>query len=112
MPPSPQARLGDMSMGHWVFAFKPMYFPPVPLVTASPDTMSCCIPACRVTDAAMPHFAFIYGFVPVPWIIHTPIAVSGSSECFINHLPAFRVGDSYGCGDIQAVGCPQNIVDG
>lgn len=107
--PAPQARIGDMSMGHWV---GPFYFPPVPLVTGSPDTFSCCIPASRVFDIAAPHFGWLYGIIPIPTFIHTPEAKTGSTQKFINFLPAFRVADLYYCGDIQAIGCPINPVGG
>src|ERR1035437_10872383 len=103
----PQARLGDFSMGHWVSIF---YFPPVPIVEASLDTLSCCINASRVGDAAAPHFAWIYGVIPLPSYIHDPIAETGSTEKFINELPAFRVEDNYDCGDTQAQGCEENLV--
>ena len=104
----PQARIGDFSMGHWI---GPFYFPPVPLVTGSPDDTSCCIPSCRVTDIASPHFGWLFGIVPIPPFIHTPVASSGSKSVFIDPmLEAFRVGDNYACGDIQAQGCHEKLV--
>ena len=105
----PQARIGDYSVGYWI---GPFYFPPVPLITGSPDTLSCCIPACRVTDEAEPHFGYLFGIIPIPAFIHTPVACDGSHECFIDCLPAFRVTDPYCCGDTQAEGCAEHIVGG
>jgi len=103
----PQARIGDMSMGHWV---GPFYFPPTPLIEGSPDTFSCCIPASRVTDAAAPHIGWLFGVIPIPAVIHYPKAATGAPCTFINELAAFRVEDEYDCGDIQAEGCPEHLV--
>jgi len=105
---NPQARIGDMSMGHWIGIF---YFPPTPLVEGSPVTFSCCIPASRVGDAAAEHFGWIFGIIPIPANKHTPTASTGAPCNFINFLPAFRVADNYACGDTQAVGCPEHLVD-
>ena len=102
-----QARIGDMSSGHWIGAF---YFPPVPLTEGSPDTFACGLPASRVGDSAAPHIAFIGGVVPFPPFKHTPKALTGSATTFINGRPAFRAGDKYDCGDIQLGGCPQVLV--
>ena len=105
-----QARVGDMSKGHWKTVLGiPYYFPPTPLVTGTSDTMSSGKPCCRVSDQAKPHVGHILG-VPVPWIKHTPKALTGSSSTKINGLPAFRVGDRYDCGDTQAQGDSKNIV--
>ena len=104
----PQSRIGDMSLGHWVGIF---YFPPTPLIEGSPDTFSCCIPASRVGDKAATHMAFIYGIIPLPAYTHDPEASTGAPCKFINHKAAFRVADSYDCGDTQAVGCPLELVD-
>lgn len=106
-PGKPQARIGDFSFGHWI---GPFYFPPTPLITGSPDTFSCCIPASRVTDMAAPHFAWFLGIVPIPAYIHNPMAITGAPCKFINYLPAFRVLDMYDCGDFQAMGCPEHLV--
>ena len=105
---APQARIGDFSTGHWEGIF---YYPPTPLITGSPDTFSCCINASRVTDVAKPHYGWMFGVVPFPLMIHQPVAATGAPCTFINFLPAFRVGDSYDCGDIQAEGCPVHLVD-
>lgn len=102
-----QSRIGDYSNGHWVGIF---YFPPTPLVTGSPDTFSCCISACRVTDKAKKHFAWIYGVIPLPAYYHNPEASTGAPCAYINCLDAFRVGDKYDCGDKQAQGCTENDV--
>lgn len=102
-----QSRIGDKSLGHWVSIF---YFPPTPLVTGSDDTMSCCIPACRVTDTATTHYAWIYGVVPLPAYTHTPEASVGAPTTFIDYLAAFRVLDTYDCGDTQAEGCTEHFV--
>jgi len=104
----PQARIGDMSMGHWVGVF---YFPPTPLIEGSPDTFSCCIPASRVGDAGAMHFAFMFGVVPFPAFQHKKKASTGAPCNFINNKAAFRVGDMYDCGDQQAVGCPEHLVN-
>jgi len=105
----PQARIGDSSMGHWIGIF---YFPPVKLKTGSPNDTSCCIPSCRVTDIAESHYAWIFGIVPLPPFTHDPVASTGSTTVLINNLPAFRVGDNYHCGDIQATGCIKKLVGG
>jgi len=102
-----QSRIGDLSYGHWIGIF---YFPPTPLVTGSPDSYSCCIAKCRVSDVAKPHFSHIFGVVPFPWFIHTPVAATGATETFVNMLPAFCVGDYYSCGDMQAQGCGMVLV--
>jgi len=104
----PQARIGDMSMGHWIGIF---YFPPTPLIQGSHDTTSCCIPASRVGDQAATHFAFIFGVVPFPVFQHAARKAATGAPCrFINNLPAFRVGDVYDCGDTQAMGCVLDLV--
>jgi len=105
-PGAPQARIGDISQGHWIGIF---YFPPTPLIEGSPDTLSCCLPASRVGDAAYPHFAFIFGVIPFPFFIHSLKAVTGDPTVFINYKNAFRVGDMYDCGDVQALGCVTNL---
>ena len=102
----PQARIGDKSLGHWIGIF---YFPPCTLTEGSPDTFSCCIPASRVGDAATKHFAFIFGIVPLPAFYHEPKASTGDPKVLINYKQAFRVGDSYNCGDTQAQGCETNL---
>lgn len=105
----PQSRIGDLSMGHWIGTF---YFPPTPLIEGSPDTFSCCINASRVGDKAAPHIGFLFGVVPIPAVIHdsSHVASTGDDEKLINDKEAFRVGDKYQCGDIQAVGCPLELV--
>ena len=104
----PQARLGDNSLGHWVGTY---YFPPTPLIEASPDTFSCCIPASRVDDQAGMHYAYIMGVVPFPFFKHDGRKAStGSSTKFINGKKAFRVADNYDCGDTQAEGCELELV--
>lgn len=104
---SPQSRLGDESLGHWI---GPFYFPPVPLIEASPDTISCSINASRVTDHAEDHIGWLAGIIPIPGLIHSPQASTGAPMTFINALNAFRIGDNYNCGDIQAEGCANHIV--
>ena len=94
MPGAPQARVGDLSTGHWVGIY---YFPPTPLIQGSPDTISCGSPASRVGDRGMMHFAFIYGIVPFPAFQHAKSASTGSSTTFINGKKAFRVGEMYNC---------------
>ena len=103
----PQARIGDSSMGHWVGIF---YFPPTVLTEGSNDTFSCCIPASRVGDKAAEHMAFIFGIVPLPSYTHEPEASTGAPCKYINNKQAFRVGDSYDCGDTQAKGCVLHLV--
>jgi len=103
----PQARLGDRSMGHWI---GPFYFPPTPLIDASEDDTTDCIASCRVGDSAKPHFGWLFGVIPIPAVIHTPTASSGSPTECINCLPSFRVGDSYSCGDKQGEGSPDHLV--
>ena len=102
----PQARIGDVSTGHWI---GPLYFPPTPLIEGSPDTFSCCINSSRVGDKAAVHIGFLFGIIPIPGSAHQPIASTGDPVVLINFRPAFRVGDSYSCGDIQAVGCVTNL---
>jgi uncharacterized Zn-binding protein involved in type VI secretion len=102
----PQARVGDISMGHWI---GPFFFPPVPLVTGSPRTRSDGLPCCRVSDQAAPHFGLLFGVVPVPATLHTPIAMTGATRTTIDGMPAFRVGDLYTCGDIHAIGSPRDF---
>lgn len=105
---APQARVGDLSAGHWVGIF---YFPPTALIEGSPDTFSCCKSASRVGDKAAMHFAYIYGVVPFPAFKHDGRkAATGASCKYINYKKAFRVGDVYDCGDTQAQGCDQDIV--
>lgn len=107
---TPQARVGDNSVGHWVGIF---YFPPTPLIEGSPDTFSCCISASRVGDKAKMHFAFIFGAVPFPMFKHDGRKAStGSTTKFINNKQAFRVADMYDCGDRHAQGCELEIVGG
>ncbi len=103
----PQSRIGDLSSGHWV---GPYWFPPTPLVTGSVDTFSCYKQSCRITDVAEPHFAWLFGVIPLPFVIHVPTAVSGSTTKLINHLSAFRMGDDYDCGDTQLEGCILELV--
>lgn len=103
----PQARIGDLSCGHWIGMF---YFPPVPLLQGSLDTFVCGLPASRVGDKAQLHIAFIGGVVPFPRFKHTPMALTGSMTTLINGRPAFRIGDKYDCGDIQCMGCPMDLV--
>lgn len=102
-----QARIGDMSLGHWIGIF---YFPPCTLIEGSPDTFSCCINASRVGDAATTHMAYIGGVVPFPMFTHDPVAATGAPCKFINDIPAFRVDDMYDCGDTQAQGCEEEMV--
>jgi len=97
-----QARLGDYSMGHWIGIF---YFPPKPLIEASNDTFACFKRASRVGDKAEEHFAWIYGIIPFPFFKHQPVAATGDPIVYINSKQAFRIMDSYSCGDIQAQGC-------
>lgn len=101
-----QARLGDMSCGHWIGVF---YFWPVPLIEASPDTLSCWVRASRVGDKASDHIGWLFGVVPIPGTKHTPTASTGANETLINWKPAFRIGDSYSCGDTQCQGCCEHI---
>jgi len=102
----PQARIGDKTLGHWVGIF---YYPPTALIEGSPDTFSCCLPASRVGDAAAEHFAWILGIVPLPALKHKPTAAIGDPVVLINYRQAFRVGDTYDCGDTQAEGCVTNL---
>lgn len=102
----PQARVGDLSCGHMIGMF---YFPPVPLTEGSSDTFVGGLPACRIGDSALMHYAMIGGVVPFPWFKHTAKALTGSMTTLIDGKPAFRVGDSYDCGDIQCQGYTQTL---
>lgn len=105
--PKHQSRITDKSKGHWIGIF---YFPPCTLIEGSPDTYSCCLNASRVGDKATTHIAFIGGRVPLPAYKHNPKASTGAPCKLINYKKAFRVGDSYDCGDIQDEGCEKELV--
>jgi hypothetical protein len=102
-----QARVGDYSVGHWIGNF---YFPPSALVTGSSDDSTTTIQSCKVGDKANPHIGWLFGFIPCPMVVHIPIASTGAPSNNIDNLPAFRVGDSYACGDTQSMGAITDMV--
>ncbi len=61
----PQARVGDLSQGHWIGIF---YFPPTALNAGASSSFSSGPAMSRVGDTADTHFAFIYGIVPFPLV--------------------------------------------
>lgn len=103
-----QARVGDMSTGHWIGNF---YFFPVPLLTGALSSLSGGPPMCRVGDVAALHIGYLFGVIPVPAVFHIPTAATGSPDKIIEGSPAFRTGDLYDCGDIQAGGLENHLVD-
>ncbi len=102
-----KSRITDMTMGHWI---GPFYFPPTFLITGSLNEMTGFLPSAKMLDIAFPHMGFFLGIVPIPPLMHTPIALIGAKTKFINGLPSFRMLDFYHCGDIQLTGWPTCIV--
>ena len=106
----PQARVGDLSKGHWIGIF---YFPPTPLNKGAGSAFSSGPAMSRVGDTADTHFAFIYGIVPFPLVKHSGRKAATGAPTTLEEGPAaFRVGDYYDCGDCQAIGNPSHLIGG
>ena len=81
----PQARLGDIGLGHGSF-------PPTPISSGSGNVFVNGKPAARAGDSLIPHGS------PSPSPPHGRSCAAGSGTVFINKKPAVRVGDSISCG--------------
>ena len=90
-------RLGDSTTGHGCFA-------PTTLASASSNVIINSIGAVKVGDSIVPHCCPGSG-------CHGGIQASGSPNVFTNGAAQARVGDSISCGDNNAVGSPNVIVN-
>jgi len=96
MPPA--SRITDIDTGH-------ACFPPTPVITGSPNVITCSMPQARLSDSLVPH-----GCPPAP--PHPKIIAGGSSTVITNSLPSARIGDSIACGGVLVTGCPTVIMGG
>lgn len=89
-------RLGDKTTGH-------SCWPPTQLATASSDTIINGIGSVRISDNIIPHCC--------PAGCHGGIQSSGSSNVNVNGNPIARIGDNISCGDMNAEGSSNVIIN-
>ena len=90
-------RLGDSTTGHGCFA-------PTTLASASSNVIINSIGAVKVGDSIVPHCCPGSG-------CHGGTQSSGSPNVMTNGNPQARIGDSISCGDSNAAGSPNVIVN-
>ena len=90
-------RLGDNTTSHGCF-------PPTTLATASSNVLINGIGAVKVGDSIIPHCCPVSG-------CHDGTQSSGSPNVITNGNSQARVGDSISCGDSNADGSPNVIVN-
>ena len=89
-------RLGDKTTGH-------SCWPPTTLATASSNVIINGIGSVRISDNIVPHCC--------PAGCHGGQQSSGSPNVNVNGNPIARVGDNISCGDSNAQGSPNVIIN-
>lgn len=90
-------RLGDSSTGHGCY-------PPKSNTSASSDVIINGLGAHRVGDGWLPHGCGVC-------IPHGSSQASGSNNVLVDGLPLARIGDSISCGDSNASGSSDVIIN-